>query len=128
VVKTVLTGKKTGTSYSYGLSANDREIDGALLSVAHTFQVQNYDGGNAANLGPRGTLTVDGAIAQKYRGTVATSNGTSVATGYAKNYEYDDRFRYTAPPKFLTPVSTTYGVTQYAGTKAAFNADGSIAP
>jgi hypothetical protein len=99
----------------------DREIDAAILSVGHTFQVQNYD-----RSGPRGTLTVFGAIAQKFRGTVATTSGGSVANGYAKDYQYDERYKVTAPPKFLTPVSTTYGVTQYATVPAAFNPDGSV--
>ena len=111
--------------YAYANGGSDREIDAALLSVNDTVQVQNYDGGGTG-LGSRGTLTIFGAIAQKFRGTVATAYGSgSVATGYAKNYQYDTRFRSTAPPKFLTPVSTTYSVTQYAGTKVAYNPDGS---
>jgi hypothetical protein len=126
---------KVGTTYSYKTGAS-MEIDAALLSVAHTVQVQNYDGAvkaptggqtlGAAALGARGTLTIFGAIAQKFRGTVATSNGSATpATGYSKNYQYDTRFHNTAPPKFLTPVSTTYKVSQYSGTKAAYKPDGS---
>jgi len=125
---------KTGTTsspiYSYK-TGNDLEIDAALLSVKHTVQVQNYDGGvnSKTGLGSRGTLTIFGAIAQKFRGTVATSNGTSTpATGYSKNYQYDTRFHNTAPPKFLTPVSTTYKVSQYSGTKVAYKPDGSPSP
>lgn len=95
-------------------SDSDREIDAAILSVGHTFQVQNYE--RVA----RGTLTVFGAIAQKFRGTV----GTAAGMGYDKAYEYDTRYRFTAPPKFLTPVSTTYGVTQFASVPAAFDATG----
>lgn len=97
----------------YG-SRNDRRIDAAILSVAHTFQVQNYSHG-----GFRGTLTVNGAIAQKFRGIVYSGSG------YTKNYVYDKRFRYMAPPKFLSPVTTTYGVSELVEVKAAFNADGS---
>ncbi|MGW6130589.1 hypothetical protein ACWFNE_11240 [Cellulomonas sp. NPDC055163] len=78
-----------------------RRIDAAILSVAHTFQVQNVRNGGGA----RGTLVVNGAIAQKFRGIVRS--GTN---GYTKDYNYDERFRYTAPPKFLSPVTTTYGV------------------
>ncbi|MEO8262887.1 MAG: hypothetical protein ABI566_09995 [Pseudolysinimonas sp.] len=101
----------------------NREIDAALLSVGHTFQVQNFD------VTPnRGTLTVFGAIAQKFRGTVATSSGATPVTGYAKDYQYDTRFRNTAPPKFLTPVSTTYGVTQFASVPAAFKPSGATGP
>ncbi len=113
-------------TYAYGISTSNREIDAAILSVAHTFAAQNYNAGTS-NLGSRGTLTVDGAIAQEYRGTVATG-GSTIVTGYAKNYTYDARFAYTAPPKFLTPTSTTYGVTQYASTKAAYKPDGSVNP
>lgn len=124
--------KNSSGVYSYK-TTNDIEIDAALLSVKHTVQVQNYDGGVKAGggtyLGNKGSLTIFGAIAQKFRGTVATSNGTSTpATGYSKNYQYDTRFHNTAPPKFLTPVSTTYKVSQYSGTKTAYNADGSQIP
>ncbi|MBN9605871.1 MAG: hypothetical protein J0G30_04605 [Actinomycetales bacterium] len=97
-----------------------REIDAAIMSVAHTVMVQNYNVGSA-----RGTLKIVGALAQNYRGTVATSSGGGVATGFSKDYNYDPRFKYTAPPKFLTPVSTSYGITQFANVPAAFAADGS---
>ncbi len=80
-------------------------------------QVQNYDVG-----GNRGTLTVTGAIAQKFRGIVRSGSN-----GYAKNYLYDERLRYTAPPKFLSPVTTTYGVTVWIEVGKAFNGDGTVA-
>lgn len=99
------------------LGGTNRRVDGAMLSVAHTMQVQNYDRG-----GNRGTLTVNGAIAQKFRGIVRS--GTN---GYAKNYLYDERLRYTAPPKFLSPVTTTYGVTVWIEVGKAFNGDGTVA-
>ena len=102
------------------LSDYDREVDAAILSVAHTFQVQNY-----SDNGKRGTLTVIGAIAQKFRGPVGTSSGGYINNGYIKDYNYDPRLRYTAPPKFLSPVTTTYGVTTWMDTAAAMNADGS---
>lgn len=106
------------------LSGSNREIDAAMISVLHTFQVQNF-----RYTGNRGTLTVKGAIAQKFRGPVGTgySDGT-IYSGYSKNYNYDPRFRYTAPPKFLSPVTTTYGVTTWMDTPAAMNADGSYRP
>ncbi len=107
------------TSYANVYAADDRRVDAALLSVAHSFGVQNYDRGTA-----RGTLTVNGAIAQKFRGTVATTGGSGLSTGFYKNYLYDTRFRYTAPPKFLSPVTTTYGVTVFIETNRAFDAQG----
>lgn len=92
----------------------DRTIYAAILSVNHTFQVQNYDRG-----GDRGELKVVGAIAQFFRGTVALP-----PNGYDKNYNYDDRLFSISPPKFLTPTSTTYGVTKYALVPNAFSASG----
>jgi hypothetical protein len=95
----------------------DRTIEAAILSVQHTFIVQNYD------LGARmGTLTVTGAIAQKFRGPVALGS----SSGYAKSYAYDNRLKYMAPPKFLSPVSTTYGVSEIVEVKTAFTANGSV--
>jgi hypothetical protein len=96
------------------ISNTNRTINAAILSVGHTFQAQNY------SRGARGTLTVYGAIAQKFRGTVSTTDGN----GYAKDYRYDERFRNIAPPKFLTPTSTTYGVTQVAAVPPAFKYTG----
>lgn len=97
------------------LTDYNRTIDAAILSVAHTFQVQNYDEG-----GDRGELRVYGAIAQKFRGVVR--GGTN---GYSKEYVYDDRYVYTAPPKFLSPVTTTYGVSVWIEVSPIFAADGS---
>lgn len=101
------------------LGNNGRRIDAAILSVAHTFMVQNYD-----TAGARGTLTVNGAIAQRFRGPVGMGNGNTMSTGYAKDYNYDERFRYTAPPKFLSPVTTTYGVNVWVEVSAAFDGQG----
>ena len=106
------------TDASY-LALSGREIDAAVISVKHTFQVQNYDKGD-----PQGQLTVLGAIAQTYRGTVGTSSGGTPVTGFLKNYSYDARFRSIAPPKFLQAVSTTYGISQFSEVPPAFNAAG----
>jgi hypothetical protein len=102
------------------LTDTDRTIEAAVLSVAHSFQVQNFDTGDN-----RGRLNVTGAIAQKFRGTVGTSGGS---TGYLKTYVYDSRLRNIAPPKFLSPVSTTYGVNVLVEVKTAFNPDGTPIP
>lgn len=78
------------------------QIDAAILSLTHSFIVDNYYCG--AGLG---TLSVSGAIVQAYRGTVGTSSGT----GYIKNYTYDNRLKYRSPPKFLNPLKAGW-VTQ----------------
>ncbi len=96
------------------LTDSGRTIDAAIMSVSHTFQVQNYNVGSS-----RGNLTVLGAIAQEFRGTVGQS-----PAGYSKQYSYDTRLRSIAPPKFLQAVSTTYGVSQMAEVPAAFTYTG----
>jgi hypothetical protein len=82
-------------------------IDAAILAINHSFIVDHYDCGTN-----QGTLTVNGAIAQKFRGPVGTFNSSTGQTvsGYAKNYEYDDRLRYEEPPNFLDPVSKSWVV------------------
>ena len=109
-----------------GGNVHTRRIDAAILSVAHTFMVQNYDVKDGSGSSDRGTLEIHGAIAQKFRGTVATSSsgGATIVSGYAKNYNYDQRFRTTAPPKFLSPSVVTYGVTTWIEVTPAFNPDG----
>lgn len=108
------------STYTPLLGAGDRSIDAAILSVAHTFMVQNYN-----RAGYLGRLHVHGAIAQRFRGPVATgSGGSTPSTGYLKDYTYDERFRYTAPPKFLSPVTTTYGVNIWVEVSPVFDAAG----
>src|SRR4029453_240389 len=78
----------------------------AILALGHSFIVQNYDEG--AQLG---TITVNGVIAQKWRGPVGTSGGT----GYLKGYGYDSRMRYASPPYVQEITETDYRVSQWAG-------------
>jgi hypothetical protein len=88
-------------------SMTNPTIDAAILAINHSFIVDNWGCG-----GPLGTLTVDGAIAQRYRGTVGTHSGSTVATGYAKGYSYDYELRYHQPPFFLDPVQAGWGILQ----------------
>lgn len=83
-------------------SVKDLQIDAAILAIEHSFIVDHYDCGKTL-----GTLTVNGAIAQKYRGPVGTG-GTTSSTGYIKNYTYDDRLRYLQPPHFIEPAESDW--------------------
>jgi hypothetical protein len=83
------------------------QIHAAILALGHSFIVQNYDEG--ATLG---TLTVNGGIAQKWRGPVGTSGGSG--TGYLKNYGYDSRLQYASPPHAATLSSAAFRVNQWA--------------
>ncbi len=80
-------------------------IYAAILAVNHSFTVPFWQRGAAL-----GTLSVTGAIAQRFRGPVGTNSGGSVVTGYAKSYSYDQRLKYLSPPKFLDPVASAWGV------------------
>ena len=86
-------------------SVSDLDIHAAILSVQHSFIVQNYSSG-----APLGRLSVLGAIGQQFRGPVGTFSGNQVSTGYEKDYVYDQRLRYLSPPKFLDPVQSAWRV------------------
>jgi hypothetical protein len=86
----------------------DFQIDAALLALKHSFIVDNWGCGD-----PLGTLTINGAISQKFRGTVGTGSGKTSATGYLKLYKYDDRLRVRIPPKFIDPVESAWGIQAY---------------
>ncbi len=97
------------------LGGGNREIDAAILSVAHTFTVQNCEHG----LGPRGPDRF-GSIAQKFRGPIGQSGGP---TGYSKNYAYDPLLVSVSPPKFLAPSATSFILIRYASVAARLRLD-----
>jgi Tfp pilus assembly protein PilX len=80
---------------------HDITIEAAILSLQHSFIADNYRCGERL-----GTVTVNGAIAQRFRGPV----GLVGSKGFIKDYNYDDRLRYRSPPFFLDPISAAWGV------------------
>jgi len=91
-------------------------IDAAIFAVNDSFIVDDFDCGSDSNASKDnapsqlGTLTVNGAIAQNFRGRVA--EGNPQVSGYTKNYWYDPRLATIQPPYFLNPVGTTWVVTR----------------
>jgi Tfp pilus assembly protein PilX len=85
-----------------GVTSPNVTIDGAILTLAGSFFVDNYSCDTA------GILTVHGAIAQEYRGAVGTA-GTP-GNGYSKNYNYDDRLSVMLPPYMFDLQSTEWSV------------------
>jgi hypothetical protein len=73
-------------------------IDAAVLTLQHSFMVDNYATGSSS---PQPNLSVHGAIAQRYRGAVGVVGGA----GYLKDYHYDDRLHVLLPP-YLFDLST----------------------
>jgi hypothetical protein len=91
-----------------------RRIDAAILSLLHSFMVDNYYCGAEI-----GTLTVNGVIAQKFRGAVGKS-GAGGGTGFEKDYHYEERLAYKGPPHFLDPVQAAWklrGFTEQQGAR-----------
>jgi Tfp pilus assembly protein PilX len=80
-------------------------IDAAILALNHSFVVDNYYCGNGL-----GTLTVNGAIAQKFRGTVGQHSGGTPIHGYAKDYNYNDELRFREPPHFVNPTESPWRI------------------
>lgn len=78
-------------------------IDAVILALNHSFLVNAY--GDGATLG---TLTVDGAIDQDWRGPVGTDDNGTLETGYDKDYKYDTRLRYLSPPFYLSPGTNSW--------------------
>ena len=100
-----------GTSAPW-ISPTNIRIDAALLALNHSFTVDNHNCGQSL-----GTLTVNGGIAQKYRGYVYNNgnsgNNNPSNSGYLKNYVYDDRFRVGGPPSFVSPNGSPWKILRY---------------
>jgi hypothetical protein len=84
------------------------EVDAAIAAVKHSFGYERYNDGAV-----KGTLTVVGSITQKYRGPVGTFSGSQVVTGYVKDYEFDQRMLYHAPPRFLEPANSGFEIVSW---------------
>jgi hypothetical protein len=95
-------------------SAPDRtlenlRIDAAILAIKHSFIVDNYDCGSASQMGE---LTINGAIAQYFRGTVGTGGSSGASTGYLKDYNYDDRLSVAQPPFLFDIASSAWHISR----------------
>jgi Tfp pilus assembly protein PilX len=92
---------------------NNPVVDAAILSVNHSFQVQNYQYGDNT----LGSISIYGAIAQEYRGTVGVGN----TSGYLKSYSYDPRLKYQSPPFFLNPIAAAWQIVTWVECKGTSN-------
>jgi len=78
-------------------------IHAAILALNHSFRVQNHGDGDDL-----GELSITGAIAQQWRGTVGTGGATSINSGYEKNYVWDPQLAYDSPPHAFDDLDTAF--------------------
>jgi len=97
----------TNQTASPDQTLSDPQIDAAILAIKHSFIVDNYDCGSTSDMGE---LTVNGAIAQLFRGTVGTGGGGGANTGYLKDYNYDDRLAVAQPPYLFDIASASWHI------------------
>jgi hypothetical protein len=76
---------------------NNITIDAGILALDHSFINNNYSQNN------QGTLSVFGAIAQKFRGPVGQGSN-----GFLKNYQWDPRLGILSPPDYLAPGTASW--------------------
>ncbi len=82
--------------YAHSASGTqDLTIHASIMALDTSFEVENYSSGS-----PRGTLNLLGGLIQRNRGPVGTFSGSSIVSGYSKNYQYDGRLKGSIPPSF----------------------------
>lgn len=83
-------------------------VEAALLSISHSVRVPYFNQSYTDDLG---TLTINGSVAQYYRGPVRQGSSGSYR-GYTKSYNYDSRLVNITLPGFPQPTST-YGSSNF---------------
>jgi len=79
---------------------NGCEIDAAIFSLNAGLGAQNYDRSSGTPNVLRGRLTLYGGMTQYQRVAVGTLSGSTIVTGFRKNYTYDNRLMVDFPPHF----------------------------
>lgn len=92
-----LVGQKDLVVESSTTTQQDRHIHAVMMALNGSFRVASYDSGRY-----RGILNVYGGIIQARRGPVGTISGSTIQTGYSKNYVYDKKLANTPPLNFPT--------------------------
>ena len=81
------------------------QIDAAILALNHSFIVDNWYCGNDL-----GTLTVNGAIAQKFRGPVGTFCGQQRRDRLREGLQLQRPLRFREPPYFVNPTESPWQI------------------
>ena len=91
------------------LSTPVRRLDAAMLSVQHSFLVQNWRVGDKLST-PRRDQQAAGARLDLAEVPRPGRRGGGAGSGYLKAYIYDKRLLNAPPPYFLRPQTTPYNV------------------
>jgi cytoskeletal protein CcmA (bactofilin family) len=75
--------------------SQDLNIHASIMALDNSFTVEGYNYG-----GSKGVLNLLGGLIQQRRGPVGTFSGNAVASGFSKDYEYDERLLSMFPPSF----------------------------
>lgn len=75
----------------------DLTLHMTMMALNGSFYVDKYSSGN-----PRGVLSIFGGLIQYKRGPAGTFSGSSISTGYSKNYRYDEKLKSNPPPNYPT--------------------------
>ncbi len=78
-------------------------LQASILSRSGGLTAENYNKRPVA-----GTLSLYGGVQQYQRGPVGTFSGSTITSGFQKNYRYDNRLMVGSPP--LYPTTGTYEV------------------
>ncbi|MDA8195924.1 MAG: hypothetical protein M0019_01720 [Actinomycetota bacterium] len=97
----------TTSDTCYGHAKNNPVIMAAILTLSHSFMVQNF----WSTGGKLGTIYLVGSLAGKYADIEGEFSGSSIVEGYATTYTYDSRLAYLTPPFFLSPVNSAWTTT-----------------
>lgn len=103
------------------VAPTDINVHAAVCAVTGSFEYEEHSSGSA-----KGSLTVVGSITQYMVGPVAgyAANLLDISeeydflhsrvSGYGKNYWYDPRMMYEAPPDFLEPNNSGWEIIEWA--------------
>ena len=77
------------------MAPTDLMIHSALMTSLGEVGVTNYNQGN-----PKGDVHLRGALVESWYGAFGTVNGNTPATGYGRDFTYDERYRDGIKPPF----------------------------
>jgi hypothetical protein len=98
----------TGRTARADVAPHDITIHAAVFALDWAFEYERF-----SDPPVKGTITLVGSLTQRNRGAVGTFSGATRLTGYLKDYRFDPRMAYDAPPHFLEPTNAGWEITAW---------------